>query len=182
MTPTMNNASALIRARLEVHDNPWISRDNFHHTETKLRFKVSRTNPRDTESESDCSIKDQENLTPFYDASRINPWRPQIPQDTLKNKDKDTKKRRDKWTAVEMDALKNNSSLVMKPKSMTEQRRAALAAIFPNRTLRAVQAKLFKIKAAEGKETRNSAEAQVTSSFPGNSEGASGEIEDNEVI
>ena len=182
MTPTIDNASTPIRARLEVHDNPWIGRDGFHHTETKLRFKVSRTNQRDTESESDCSIKDQENLTPFYDASRIDPWLPQIPQDTLKNKDRDAKKHRDKWTAVEMDALKNNASLVMKPKSMTEQRRAALAAIFPNRTLRAVQAKLFKIKAAEVRETRNSAEVQIASSFTGNSEGASGGIKDNEII
>ena len=53
-----------------------------------------------------------------------------------------------------MNALKNKALLLKRPGTMSEQRRASLAAIFPNRSVGALHSIICKIKVAESKAAR----------------------------
>jgi hypothetical protein len=83
-----------------------------------------------------------------------------LAQNSLNGKGELVKIHKEKWTAAEVDTLKSNASLLKRPGSMTEQRRATLATLFPNRSVWALHSKLCKIKVAEAKAAR---ELQVAS-------------------
>ena len=59
-----------------------------------------------------------------------------------------------KWIEPEVDVLKDNAFLLNRPGLMSEQRRASVAAIFPNRSVGALHSMVCKIKVAESKATR----------------------------
>jgi hypothetical protein len=83
--------------------------------------------------------------------------------------------RRVRWTEPEVNALKDKALLLKRPGTMSEQRRASLAAVFPNRSVGALHLMVCKIKVAEskaarklegvggGKETANSCKTMWTS-------------------
>ena len=184
-TTYSNNITALtlIRPRCELHDSMYINRDGLNHTkDDTIRFKVSLTSPDGKECNSNYLHQDEGNLTSYNTISKVNAWLQQLPPQTLDNKDGRVKNHRDRWTAIEMEALKSNASLLKKPKLLTEQRRATLAEIFPNRTFRALRAKLSKIRAAESKAAGKLEELEVIGSFTGNPEGMEDRHENSEVI